>query len=150
MKKILFYILLVSISSCTLSPSKIIEKTNSNLRSNDAINYQYNKLIIEGSTENDTTFIEIYSSASFQKDLEDKLLGYTYVIQDSLIHPRFHVPLKTTYHYNGTLLNTAMISPIRNSLEVNDTSEINKNVYDNVMRGQLPSHVRNIFNICHF
>jgi hypothetical protein len=138
-RNILIFILLSSISSCTLSPSKIIEKTAKNLQSDKAINYQYNHLTIQGSSENDTTFIETFSSASFQKDVEDKLLGFTYVIQDSLIHPYFHVPLKTTYHYDGTLLNTAMISPIRKSLEVNDTAEINKNIYANVMSGQLPT-----------
>lgn len=70
-----------------------------------------------------------------KKNLEDKLFGYNYVIEDCLIHPHFQVPLKTTYHYNDTLLKTAMISLIRNSLEVNDTSKINKNV----IRSQLPS-----------
>lgn len=139
MKDILIYVLFVSISSCTMSPSRIIEKTDRNLQSINAINYQYNKLTIQGISENDTTFIEMFSTASFKKDYEDKLLGYTYLIQDSLIHPYFHVPLKTTYHYNDNLLNTAMVSPIRNSIEVNDTSKINKNVYNNVMSGQLPS-----------
>lgn len=139
MRNILIYVLLVYVSSCTLSPSKIIEKADRNLQSIDAINYQYNQLTIQGSSENDTTFIEKFSTASFKKDVEDKFLGYTYLIQDSLIHPYFHVPLKTTYHYNGNLQHTAMVSPIRNSLEVNDTSKINKNVYNNVMSGQLPS-----------
>lgn len=139
MKNTLICILLAFLSSCSLSPSKIMQKTISNLQSDDALNYQYTQLTIQGSSENDTTFIEMFSTASFKKDVKDKFLGYTYLIQDSLIHPYFHVPLKTTYHYNGNLLNTAMVSPIRKSLEENDTTEINKNVYSNVMSGQLPS-----------
>ena len=139
MKDTLIFILLATLSSCTLSPTKIIDKTLANITSDKAVNYQYNQLTIQGSSENDTTFIGTFSSASFKNDVEDKLLGFTYVIQDSLIHPYFHVPLKTTYHYNGTVLNTAMISPLRNSLEENDTTEINKNVFDNVMTGQLPT-----------
>ena len=135
MKNTLICILLAFLSSCSLSPSKIMQKTISNLQSDDALNYQYTQLTIQGSSENDTTFIEMFSTASFKKDVKDKFLGYTYLIQDSLIHPYFHVPLKTTYHYNGNLLNTAMVSPIRKSLEENDTTEINKNVYSNVMSG---------------
>ena len=133
MKNVLTFILLASLSSCALTPTKIIEKTLSNITSDKAVNYQYNQLTIQGSSENDTTFIEKFSTASFKKDVEDKFLGYTYLIQDSLIHPYFHVPLKTTYHYNGNLQHTAMVSPIRNSLEVNDTSKINKNVYNNTI-----------------
>ena len=129
MKNIIICALLTFICSCTLNSLKIVEKTARNLQSEKTINYQYNQLTIQGSSENDTTFIEMFSTASFQKDMKDKFLGYTYVIQDSLIHPYFDVPLKTTYHYNGTVLNTAMVSPIRNSLETNDTTEINKNVY---------------------
>lgn len=139
MKNIIICALLTFICSCTLNPLKIVEKTARNLQSEKTINYQYNQLTIQGSSENDTTFIEMFSTASFQKDMKDKFLGYSYVIQDSLIHPYFDVPLKTTYHYNGTVLNTAMVSPIRNSLETNDTTEIKKNVYNNVMSGQLPS-----------
>jgi len=141
MKNVLTFILLASLSSCALTPTKIIEKTLSNITSDKAVNYQYNQLTIQGSSENDTTFIEQFSSASFKKDVADKFLGFTYVIQDSLIHPYFHVPLKTTYHYNGTVLNTAMISPLRNTLEENDTTKINKNVFENVMTGQLPTMI---------
>lgn len=141
MKNILIVVLLTSLSSFTHTPTKIIEKSLANITSDKAVNYQYNQLTIQGSSENDTTFIETFSSASFKKDVEDKLLGFTYVIQDSLIHPYFHVPMKTTYHYNGTLLNTAMVSPMRISLEENDTTEMNKNVFNNVMTGQLPTMI---------
>lgn len=141
MKNVFIFILLASLSSCTLTPTKIIDKTLANITSDEAINYQYNQLTIQGTSENDTTFIETFSSASFKKDIDDKLLGFTYVIQDSLIHPYFHVPLKTTYHYNGTLLYTAMVSPMRNTLEENDTTKMNKNVFNNVMTGQLPTMI---------
>ncbi len=139
MRNALIIILLASLSSCTLTPTKIIDKTLANITSDKAVNYQYNQLTIQGSSENDTTFIGTFSSASFKKDDEDKFLGFNYLIQDSLIHPYFHVPMKTIYHYNGTLLNTALITPVHTSFEENDTTEINKNVFDNVMTGQLPT-----------
>src|SRR5690554_6061387 len=98
MRNALIIILLASLSSCTLTPTKIIDKTLANITSDKAVNYQYNQLTIQGSSENDTTFIGTFSSASFKKDDEDKFLGFNYLIQDSLIHPYFHVPMKTIYH----------------------------------------------------
>ncbi len=137
--KTLTLTLILTLYACSLNSAQIKSRTIDKLTIEEAINYNYNLLTIQGSTETDTMFIETYSSASFMAKKDDAFIGYRYVIQDSLIHPHFNVPLKTVYHYNGAKLTTAIISSIHTSLKEEELSDINQEVFSNVMQGQLPA-----------
>ncbi len=138
MKKLFPFILLFLCISCEENSSRVREKSLKLLSTEKAVNYEYSKLIIQGSTENDTTFIEQFGLASFIGNQQDTLVGYHYYIQDSLIHPSFRIPLKTVYHYDGDLFHTGTISSIKTLLKHQSYSDLNKEVYKNVMKGQLP------------
>jgi thiol-disulfide isomerase/thioredoxin len=138
MQKYLLILLIFCFISCERSNTKIKERSYEILSTGKTINYRYSKLTIQGSTENDTTFIEQFGAASFWRNASDTIVGYKYFIQDSLIHPYFGVPLKTIYHYDGHRFNTGTISSIQLSLKDQSYSELNKEVYHNVMAGQVP------------
>jgi hypothetical protein len=103
MKKYIHFIVLVLCIGCQEKNSEIREKSLRLLSTEKAINWNYSELTIQGSTKDDTTFIEQFGFASFLKNQKDTIVGYHYFIQDSLIHPYFQVPLKTVYHYDGNL-----------------------------------------------
>jgi thiol-disulfide isomerase/thioredoxin len=142
MKKCFPLILLVLCMGCQEKNSLIREKSKKLLSTEKAINYNFSELTIQGSTEEDTTFIEQFDFASFLKDPKDTIVGYHYFIQDSLIHPYFQVPLKTVYHYDGNVFHTGTICSLTTKLKDESFSELNKEVYSNVMKGQLPSIIR--------
>jgi peroxiredoxin len=142
MKKFIHFIVLVLCIGCQEKDSVIREKSLRLLSTEKAVNWNYSELTIQGSTEDDTTFIEQFGFASFLKNQKDTIVGYNYFIQDSLIHPYFQVPLKTVYHYDGNSFHTGTISSLTTKLKDENFTQLNKEVYRNVMKGQLPAIIR--------
>lgn len=117
---------------------KILRK----LENDKVVNYTVNKLIIQGNStktefSKDTLFINIYGSASFQKNTEDSVWGYDFVASDSLIHPYFKLPQKTTKVYKNGKLLTALVSPKQNRYTEKRIGELKPEELELTVQGQL-------------
>jgi len=141
MKQFTLFVTFLFVVGCTPKES-VKEKTLRLLTTEKAVNYSFTKLTIQGSTENDTTFIETTSTASFKKLQENN--GYCFVVQDSLEHPFFRVPFKNIYHYDGKIYTYALISSQKKDLQ--KRTKLEPNVYNNLMEGQLPNILYSLQN----
>lgn len=134
MKQLTLLLALLIISSCT-SQKSVKNKTIKLLTTDKAVNYTFSNLTIQGSSENDTTFIEAASTASFQWLQENN--SFCFVVEDSLTHPYFKIPFKNIYHYDGQIYTYALISSMKKDLQ--KRTELKSTVYNNLMQGQLPT-----------
>ena len=64
-----------------------MRRTTNNLKSTKSLSYHVDNLTIEGQSIGDTIFTNVF--AIFEKYENDTILGYKFLIEKSLIHPRF-------------------------------------------------------------
>ncbi len=98
--------------SCSDQTDKVIKRTETNLKSTSNVSYHVDNLTIEGQSVGDTTFTTTY--AFFEQSKTDTLLGYNFLIESSLIHPRFLIPIVLRDHFNGNELAWTLESEVRN------------------------------------
>lgn len=122
--------------SCSEQTDKLIKKTETNLKSTKSVSYHIDNLTIHGQSVGDTIFTATY--AFFEKSETDTLLGYNFLIESSLIHPWFLIPIVNRDHYNGKDLTYTLESEVRNDRTITEFSEIDNSVLENKLMGQLP------------
>ncbi len=121
---------------CSDQTDKVIKRTETNLKSTKNVSYHVDNLTIEGQSVGDTIFTTTY--AFFEQSETDTLLGYNFLIESSLIHPRFLIPIVLRDHYNGNELTWTLESEVRNDRTITGFSEIDKPVLENKVTGHLP------------
>lgn len=131
MKKTTILLLSVFFVATLAAKTSIREQILRNLNRGNTLSYTVEKLTIQGESTKekysaDTTFIRTYSSASFTKMKSDTLFGYHYVTIDSLIHPYFKTPLKTTCYYNGTKILRSFVMPGQTTFSDTEVAKIDK------------------------
>ena len=121
---------------CSESSDRMAKNTVVNLNSTLNVSYHIDYLTIEGRSVGDTIFTTTY--AFFEKSETDTLLGYNFLIESSLIHPRFLIPMVLRDHYNGTELTWTLESQVRSDITITDSEQIDKSVLENKVIGHLP------------
>ena len=106
--------LFLMLFGCSESSDRIAKNTVVNLNSTLNVSYHIDYLTIEGRSVGDTIFTTTY--AFFEKSETDTLLGYNFLIESSLIHPRFLIPIVLRDHYNGTELTWTLESQVRSDV----------------------------------
>ncbi len=114
----------------------MIKKSETNLKSTKSVSYHVDNLTIEGQSVGDTIFTATY--ALFEKSETDTLLGYNFLIESSLIHPRFFIPIVIRDHYNGMELAWTLESEVRNDRTITEFNEIDDSVLENKVIGHIP------------
>lgn len=122
--------------SCSGQTDQLIKKTETNLKSTKSISYYIDNLTIEGQSVGDTIFTATY--ALFKKSETDTLIGYNFLTESSLIHPRFLIPIVLRDHYNGMELTWTLESEVRNDRTITEFSEIDNSVLENKVIGHIP------------
>ncbi len=113
-----------------------MKRTETNLKSAKNVSYHIDNLTIQGQSIGDTIFTATY--ALFEKSETDTLLGYNFLIESSLIHPRFLIPIVLRDHYNGRELTWTLESEVRNDRTITEFSKIDNSVLENKIAGHLP------------
>lgn len=142
MQRISFFLLLFVNFSHLHASEHLKVKILRKLENDKVVNYTVNKLTIQGNStktefSKDTLFINSYGSASFRKNTEDSVWGYDFVATDSLIHPYFKLPQKTTKVYKNGKLLTAMVSPKQNRYIEKGIRELKPEELELTAKGQL-------------
>lgn len=78
------------------------------------------------------------TKAFFEKSENDSLLGYNFLIENSLIHPRFHIPVVFRDYYNSTELTWIFESKMKNDIKTTKVSELKNSVLENKVNGHIP------------
>lgn len=126
------------ITSCSDSNKKIIDQTKRNLSSEIALSYSVNKLTTQGSTSNDTLFIEMDTEAIFKYCPSDTLFGYQFILSHYYIHPSFNIPVRNTYSYDTLKFVKLIEAEIKNERTRINRSDLNASDYEYSIRGHIP------------
>lgn len=100
MKKIIL-ICTIALSQLSFGANNLKMLCIKNLTTDNAVNYNCRTLTIQGSSENDTLYINKYDTLSYQKNPNDTLLGYNFISRSGLMHPHFKVYVRYTKSYDG-------------------------------------------------
>jgi len=99
--KIYFLICFIALSQLNFGAINLKLRSVENFKTNKAVNYKCRVLTIQGSTENDTLFVNLFDTLSFQKNIKDTLLGYNFASRAGVMHPHFRVYVRYSKSYDG-------------------------------------------------
>lgn len=122
--------------SCSEQTDKLMRRTANNLKSTKSLSYHVDNLTIEGQSIGDTIFTNVF--AIFEKYENDTFLGYKFLIEKSLIHPRFLIPIVLRDHYDGINHTWTLESEVRNDRTITERNAIEKAFIQNKVVGHIP------------
>jgi len=99
--KELFLVCFIALSQLNFGAINLKLRSVENFKTNKAVNYKCRVLTIQGSSENDTLFVNQFDTLSFQKNTKDTLLGYNFASRAGLMHPNFRVYVRYSKSYDG-------------------------------------------------
>ncbi len=126
----------VVLLGCSEPKDSLARNTVGRLNSTKYVSYHVDYLTIEGKSAGDTIFTTTY--AFFEKSETDTLLGYNFLVENSLVHPRFLIPIVLRDHYNGKKLTWTLESQVRNDISITESDHINKALLEDKVIGHLP------------
>lgn len=138
MKKLLVFALTVFVLSCTNTPRCIIDESIDYLSTENVLKYDLKELTIQGNGS-DTLLIPQTTKAFFKySEDKDNLIGFNFIVVDTLVHPYFRIPLKNTYMYDGELFKFESINPMQNETKVSNQSQMKVLRINSYIKGHLP------------
>ncbi|MCL3781993.1 TlpA family protein disulfide reductase [Prolixibacteraceae bacterium JC049] len=126
----------VSFVKCGDNPEKTIQSTLEKISNEQQLAYNVKELTIQGSKTGDTIFTT--QRCEFKKNIGDENFGYQFIVEDSLLHPHFRIPIISHVEFNGIERLWMLESKVKNMNKKDLVSESTLKKLKNDISGQLP------------
>lgn len=128
--------LALGLMGCSKNNDTALTEIKHKLTSDKVFSYRVNEFTIEGWQTGDTIFTT--TTCSFQQRKEDSLCGFTYCIEDQLVHPIFKVPITLWNNYNGKSHIWNLDSEVKKDRKITEGKEITIEKIQRDVYGHIP------------